>query len=327
MSSQLSTYEKIGLLFKYFDIRLKKRPIMMTLEVTKHCNAHCDFCDHWKTKKETRLEDYLPVVKRINPLVVTISGGEPTLLKDLPQIIQRIRENMRFIYITLLTNGSLMTVEKAQNLCNSGLNITSFSLNYLDDRQDKERGIDGLLSHLSNLIPQLRDAGINVTLNTVIMKDNLDQLALIAKQAHQWQIKVGYSCYEILQANNPAHLIREDQFNELQQVITELLHLKSALNSITNSRYYLKNVITFYKNGGHLSGCQAKQKFIHVSSDGYLKPCANMPAYMHYSEYKANKKQPEPVGCDQCWEACRGEMEASLTFERVWELVAHFPYA
>jgi MoaA/NifB/PqqE/SkfB family radical SAM enzyme len=160
------------------------------------------------------------------------------------------------------------------------------------------------------------------------MKDNLTQLVPIAKQAHQWRVKVGYSCYEILQGANPDHFIQqEEQLKELQQIINELLKLKSTFNSITNSRYYLKKVITFFRNGGHLAGCQAKRKFVHVSQDGYLKPCANQPSYMHYSEYKPSRKLSEPVSCDQCWEACRGEMEASLTFERAWELIAHFPYA
>ena len=62
---------------KYLYIRATGRPKLLNLEITKLCNARCDFCDYWQTKHEERLSDYTPVIKKINPLVTVIRAGSP----------------------------------------------------------------------------------------------------------------------------------------------------------------------------------------------------------------------------------------------------------
>ncbi|MFQ5846304.1 MAG: radical SAM protein [Candidatus Methylomirabilales bacterium] len=69
--------------------------LFVNLEVTKSCNARCDCCDSWKTMDETRITDYLPIIKKFGPMYINITGGEPLLRKDLPAIVRRIKDNMR----------------------------------------------------------------------------------------------------------------------------------------------------------------------------------------------------------------------------------------
>src|SRR5439155_11937930 len=54
--------------------RLHQRPLGVTLELTRRCNARCDYCNHWKEQKQTEQElaDFVAVVKRFQPLTVTI---------------------------------------------------------------------------------------------------------------------------------------------------------------------------------------------------------------------------------------------------------------
>jgi len=52
---------------KYFQTRFTGRPKLVNLEITKLCNAKCDFCDYWQTRHEERIYDYRPVIKLINP--------------------------------------------------------------------------------------------------------------------------------------------------------------------------------------------------------------------------------------------------------------------
>ncbi|RLB09321.1 MAG: hypothetical protein DRG59_02735, partial [Deltaproteobacteria bacterium] len=51
----------------------------INLEVTKRCNARCDFCDYWKEPRGIELDDYVPVIKHLKPLSVSLTGGEPLL--------------------------------------------------------------------------------------------------------------------------------------------------------------------------------------------------------------------------------------------------------
>ena len=70
-------------LSKLIEIKIKNSPKLLNLEVTKKCNARCDFCDYWQTQHEERLYDYSDLIKKINPLVVMVTGGEPMLRKDI----------------------------------------------------------------------------------------------------------------------------------------------------------------------------------------------------------------------------------------------------
>lgn len=156
----------------------------LNLEVTKRCNARCDFCDYWKTKKEAQITDYLPIIKKFDPMYINITGGEPLLRKDLPAIVRRIKEHMRFIYIQLITHGQIMTEEKGVELWEAGIDQFTFSLDFASERHDISRGIPGLFTHITTVIPKLKARGIdNIGFNVFIMKDNLDDIIPIAHLA------------------------------------------------------------------------------------------------------------------------------------------------
>lgn len=78
---------------------------------TPTCNFMCPYCHNWETLIEEKLpdlffEDILSFLKkRVGVLDgVVISGGEPTLMKDLPNKIKRIKE-LGYL-VKLDTNGS-----------------------------------------------------------------------------------------------------------------------------------------------------------------------------------------------------------------------------
>ena len=107
----ITTQESLYGAIKYLQTRFTGRPKLVNLEITKLCNAKCDFCDYWQTRHEERIYDYRPVIKLINPLVVVITGGEPMLRKDLPDIVRQVKESSYFIFTSMVTKGDLLTVD------------------------------------------------------------------------------------------------------------------------------------------------------------------------------------------------------------------------
>lgn len=317
LTQKLTTKRKVKALLKLGLTTLQGRPRLMNLEVTKFCNAKCDFCDYWKTKKSPRLDDYVDVVRKVRPIVVNITGGEPLLRKDLPHLIRRIHENTFFIYIGMVTHGQLLTVEKARELWDSGLDQLSISMNYLGEAHDRERGIPGLFDHLSKLIPQLLMTGVdNVILNTVIMNENLNVIPRILRQAYEWGIKVSFSSYTALKNGNAEHLVSPEKMRKLRDLIDEIEVLKRAYGNVVSSSYYL-NMVPYYFEHGYVEDCKAGQKFIQATPDGYLKACPELPVTQHFSDYKPWKEQ---VDCTKCWYGCRGESQVPVTIERFREL-------
>ena len=64
MKIALSPLEKFRAAGKFLDCTFNKRPLTVSIEVTKRCNARCDFCDYWKITDRDELTDFTDVVRR-----------------------------------------------------------------------------------------------------------------------------------------------------------------------------------------------------------------------------------------------------------------------
>jgi MoaA/NifB/PqqE/SkfB family radical SAM enzyme len=304
---------------KFFLMKLGRRPFAVHLEVTKNCGLHCNFCDYWRTGKETRLEDYVAVLKKLDPLTLVITGGEPMIRKDLPQLIARIKAEIKFIYVSMITSGYLLTVEKGIALWNAGLDHFSISLDFLGEEHDRNRGRPGLFAHIADVAPKLVAVGVdNLVFNSVIMEDNLDHIVPIVRQAKAWGAKVGFSTYNARKNGNLTHHVTPRSLAKLEGVIAELLRLKRELRNVTNSDYYLKKIPEYFRSDTGIAGCVAGRKLIQVTPDGYLKRCADKEVLGHWTEFKPGTVTP--TDCTDCWYACRGETEAPLGLRRIIEL-------
>ena len=89
MNIRFDEYIKWGLSAAATRFNLKL--FSLNLEVTKRCNAHCNFCDYWKTTNEDAIKDFTPIVQKLDPLSLVITGGEPLLRDDLVEIIRTIK--------------------------------------------------------------------------------------------------------------------------------------------------------------------------------------------------------------------------------------------
>lgn len=307
-----------GFASKFIWGEIARRLRVVNIEVTFRCNAQCAFCSHWQSKCDTELPSYVPVLERFKPMVVNLTGGEPLLRQDLPEIISTIKTSGHY-YVSLLTNGWLLTEEKARVLRESGLDGISLSLNYLSEEHDKERHINGLFQHLTHLIPRLPRLGFRrVDINTVILESNLDELIPLAEQAGKWGVGLSLSCYSAMKAGSNEYDVR--QVSRLLQVICDLRQKKAAGWPITSSDWFLKQIPRFYTEGG-IPNCLAGRKAIHVTPDGFVKPCPDLPVVAHYSHF--NPRTFRLLDCKQCWYRCRGELESPLTLRQIMFFAKH----
>ena len=298
--------------------RVRRDPLNITLELTRRCNARCDYCNHWKEQKQTEqeLRDFVGVVEKFRPFSVTICGGEPFMRRDALEIISAIKRAPGWRYVSIITNGWFLTDDKADRLLATGIDQINVSLNFPDERQDADRKLPGLWKRIAHQVPRLAARGANVQLNTILMNDNLDDAAAIARLAHNWGATVMYTLYSELPADNRAHLFPPERLARLDQVIADLSRLKREQRSIANTQWYF-DVIPSYARGRAIPGCTAGRETLHVSPGGMVRPCAELPKVAHYRAY--DHRTAEPVACTACFQACRGEVQAPITLARVVE--------
>jgi len=307
---------------KYAYLHVRRHPVLVHFEVTMRCNARCGFCDYWKTDpsaKSSEIKSFADAARFFNPMVITFTGGEPTLRSDLEDLIAGVNGAISFKYMTLLTHGGMLSPERARSLWKAGINQFNISLDFLDERHDQARGIPGLSAKIMRTIPRMREIGITgIRFNTVIKRDNLDQLMPIVRRARELGCGVNFSCYTDAKNGNTDGLIEREQTRNLEDAVREILAFKKKTRGvITNSDHYLEQ-IPRYVRGEITEPCRSGMRTIHIDPLGRVKRCPDFPTDFHWTEFR----KYEPINCNACFYACRGEAQAPLRVSRILDIMA-----
>jgi len=129
-----------------FYLKLKS-PLEMQIELTSGCNQKCIFCYNvWKegctrktTEKNLSKPEHLIVIDKIikNEIFdVIFSGGEPLLVPYLDELIEKLTK--KDIGTMIITNGILLTKEKALSLKKVGLESLQISLHHFSEEKNNE---------------------------------------------------------------------------------------------------------------------------------------------------------------------------------------------
>lgn len=321
LSARFKPYHVPLFLGKYAWLKARRRPVLVHFEVTARCNARCGFCDFWKTPAEARaaeLKSFADAARFFNPMLVTWTGGEPLLRRDLEELVAGVNAAVRLKYVMLITHGGLLSVERARALWDAGVNQFNVSLDYLDERHDRARGIPGLAAKILRTVPAMRAAGVdNVRFNTVIKDDNLDEVMRVVRAAEELGCGVNLSVYTDAKNGNRDHLLGAEHRARLDALVAELLAYKRRRRGvITNSDYYLAH-IPRYARGEMTEPCRSGRDTVHVDPTGGIRRCPDFPADGHWSAYQGYA----PIDCNACYYACRGEAQAPLRLSRVADVM------
>ena len=297
-------------------------PVLVHFEVTLRCNAKCGFCDYWKTdpeEKDRELASFAEAARRFDPMLVCFTGGEPLMRKDLESIVSSVERAIRLKYMTLITHGAMLTPERAKSLWDAGINQLSISLDYLDERHDAARGIPRLAARILDAVPKMRELGIdNIRFNTVIKSDNIGDVMGIVRRSAELGIGVNLSVYTDAKNGNGDHLLTDQHFRAVDELVAEVLAFKRKNRKVvTNSDYYL-NQIPRYVRGEMREPCRSGIRTIHLDPSGHVKRCPDFPTDFHWRDFE----KYEPVNCNKCYYACRGEAQAPLRLSRIRDIMA-----
>ncbi|WP_241138973.1 GTP 3',8-cyclase MoaA [Bacillus mycoides] len=165
------------------------RPLKdLRISVTDRCNFRCRYC----MPEEIFGRDYsflsndkilsFDEIERITRIFVSlgvrklrITGGEPLLRKDLPELIQRLNEIDGVEDIGLTTNGSLLK-KFAPDLYNAGLSRVTVSLDSLNE--ERFSYLNGNRSKVKTVLAGIQaaaEAGMKIKMNMVVQKGKNEQ--------------------------------------------------------------------------------------------------------------------------------------------------------
>jgi len=159
------------------------------IHTNNSCNLKCRFCYYGdsaciKEKDATFLElkKQLKIAKDLGALDVDFSGGEPTIVKEFPELISYAKL-IGFRTICVITNGLKMSnKEYTKRLVDAGLNDVLFSLEGHNSKtHDYLTRVPGSFNKIIKAIKNVKDFGVKCRINITITKENYKVLDKFAK--------------------------------------------------------------------------------------------------------------------------------------------------
>lgn len=153
-------------------------PRFLTYTVTFGCNARCIMCDSWKmpAKGDLTLEELERLIPQLPVMdAVRLTGGEPFVRKDLPQIGELIQRHLKPLVLHITTNGFL--TDRIVSYCEKRDRGTPLqmliSVDGVGDKHNRVRGSsiawNSVMETLNQLAPRQDELRLRLGVNQTIV--------------------------------------------------------------------------------------------------------------------------------------------------------------
>ncbi|MBN1539448.1 MAG: radical SAM protein [Candidatus Thermoplasmatota archaeon] len=317
---------------------------MIVLEYTYRCNSSCIFCYNcWKNDydvvPELSVDEWKPIIHKLPPVKrITISGGEPLMRDDLPDLIDLLKERTK--YVSVLTNGTLLDDRWARMFKEKEV-FVQVPLHGLERNHDLLVGMTGGFRKAVKGIAYLNRNMVDFAVSVVGNKKNIGEIRKI------FELAVALGASELLAIRfipGGEGLRNLDLMMDAKEYETFLSEFDRVLN-----RYRLfgalgiPNIPCKFPEKGYkalyFSGCTAGVDWLALDPAGRVRVCNHSPTIIGdlreqtfgkvwnhplLRAFRKHKVVPEECrGCDKvdtCLGGCRA---AAQTLHGDWK--AHDP--
>ncbi|HEY8923118.1 MAG TPA: radical SAM protein [Polyangia bacterium] len=298
-------------------------PMLPTLYVTPLCNLQCEYCEDFGSHRNAGYrEQALPLteVQRLIDIIADVcdllyvTGGEPTLRDDLPQILKHARRR-GLDYLAMNTNAVLLRdheeiLDLVDNLVISVDDLDSGRWDSsLTSRPEMVRR---LLDNVTWAAGEQKRRNFTLTVTCVVTPGRVDA----ARRVRDFTYGVGaqFSAQHLSVARVPSAALTADP--EYTRFMRELLADKRAGRGVSGSELYLAR-----PGAAGECGCTPTAA-PHVDWLGRLAyPCRELPDHvlvdlLAAGSYRAALREgarrwgAPPADCRRCGERCYVEISA-----------------
>lgn len=285
-----------------------KTPSYLVFWVTQNCNAFCPFCFNFEenAKKNFDLKiDEIDKIARSLPHLkyLTLGGGEPSLRKDLPDIITPFVEHSGLQMCTIVTNGYLWErmVGYVREICERhpklGINV-GVSIDFIGQAHDDIRRLDGCYEgtiKLIEAIKELRKEHSNVMIGAGGVYSAATASTMLETGKYiieNYKIPYSMSFIRGLVEDMELKAVDPDHYYSVAREILELQKTVMPFTTIDGPfRYALEEmavdaIYRVAKHDEHTVNCTAGRKSVVLESNGRLRLCELLPD--HFGNVRDN---------------------------------------
>lgn len=301
----------------------KRVPVYCEWEVTNYCNMDCPCCSTLtkdrNVAKDLSTSDALDIIDQLAEMgtkTLHFSGGEPTLRKDLPDLITRAKQNN--IMVSFTTNGSA-PISVMERLIHA--DIIRVSIDGSEDYHDKHRLYNGAYKKATATLQYLRSRNLSPLIITFYSDETsypmLEHLCLLARDL---KVKIVINIH-INHDDEERTYTSWQKLGRNAKYIEALTRLKEEFPDVlVNPEPFL----TVAKLGGlEIYGCRAMDVAIAIKADGSVcLPCTRFSEYQTKGRLKdiyygpkaeeIRKLQGTDPLCEGCLMRCMTSASALL---------------
>jgi MoaA/NifB/PqqE/SkfB family radical SAM enzyme len=240
----------------------------ITLAITDNCNARCRMCNIWQKSQNFNFSKEL--IPNLNQEIryINLTGGEPFLRADLPELVGLIHNQCPKAQIIISSNGfnAEHIIKTAQKIIEVYPKIgVRISLDGTENTHEYIRGVKGLFDEATKTLVGLKDIGVkNLGIGFTIMDENASEINQVYELAEKLGIQFSISAVqnsEIYFSKDSNKISRQTMINqELDLIIKKQLrkwNLKSWLRAyfVFGLKYNLNTGQRLLPSGAGIDSC------------------------------------------------------------------------
>lgn len=256
----------------------------VTWNVTSACNFACKHCyvpePNQQDLSTGEAKDLLDQLADFGVEELYMSGGEPLLREDLFDLAGRA-VNLG-LHTDVITNGWLVTAEKAAKFKESGVNHVSVSVDGLEETHDDIRNKPGSFQKCMEAIKILRNAGVKTYLSPTFSKHNLHQFQDLLNLAEE--LDSDFSCKVMIPMGQASELkqycLSPDEQGEFYESLLARKNTTDNGMDITTTcnpySIFLEDDKPEPDKEKIRGGCTGGITLLCVGADGTVTPCSRL---------------------------------------------------
>ena len=255
---------------------MAKRTLYGTVIVTYRCNARCNMCDCFKDPSKPSEEITLEDIKKLPEMAFTnITGGEPFVRRDIPDIVRELYKKSDRIVIS--TNGYF--TERIISLCRQfpkvGIRI---SIEGLKETNDKIRGIPDGYNRGYNTLKTLVEMGHpDVGFGMTVQDMNCGDLVPLYQIANEMGME-----FATATLHNSFYFRKTD--NKIDDKLKVAQNFEKLINELLKSNspkkwfraYFNHGLIHYIYGKKRLLPCDMSKNAFFIDPFGDVIPCNGM---------------------------------------------------
>ncbi len=276
---------------------------------------------------ELKPEEYLKLPSYLKDINVT--GGEPFLRRDFPQVIEHIKKAAPKARLIVNTNGFLWRKikEDIQQVIKIDPNIAiRLSIDGLGEAHNKIRGIPDGFNLIMKSLHYLREAGVkDLGISFTLMERNIEELPKVQTFSDENNLE-----FSLTIATSSPTYFGEDKANlrpknkkQLADTLETLARKHYSHNTPKEYMrgWFVRQMLLFALTGKRSLLCDAGKGFFYMDSHGNVYTCNIKPwimgniRTMPFEKIIENQKFAHKVeACNDCWMICTAKsmMEKKL---------------